>query len=295
MFTQAGKVIKMRTPHPKRIPFLVGNWKMHKTLSEARQDVLRIGEITRFHDGHGKPSSYQGEGALQSAVAPVALHLSELVHHAPRHLKIFAQNVHWETHGAFTGEHSAKMLSDLRVHGSIVAHSERRQFFGETNTTAGWKIRSLLNEGLEVIYCIGETAKERRAGQLKPVLEAQIREALHAAGAISLGSCIRDPRSSTFSIAYEPVWAIGTGLAATEKEAQEAHQFIREVLTSATSADFAQRTRILYGGSVKPENIGRFLNASEIDGALVGGASLQPESFAALCQAASKCLEVEHH
>jgi triosephosphate isomerase len=277
-----------------RIPFVVGNWKMHKTLAEATADMVRMGAATRVFDAHSHPAAYRSGGGLRVAIAPVALHLADLARAAPRHLDIFAQDVHWEEKGAFTGAYSAAMLGDLHVRGSIVAHSERRQYFGETNQTAGRKIRALLGAGLDVIYCVGETAPERQAGRLQEVLRAQIHEALQAAGTIDWGACLPAPGACRFNIAYEPVWAIGTGQAATEKEAQEAHAFIRSELAQATSPQVAGSVRILYGGSVKPDNIADFIKAPDIDGALVGGASLQPESFEALCQAAAHALEVRN-
>jgi triosephosphate isomerase len=224
----------------------------------------------------------------------VALHLADLARATPRHLDIFAQNVHWESKGAFTGEHSAAMLADVHVRGSLVAHSERRQLFAETNETAGKKIKALLDGGLEVIYCVGETAEQRAAGQLKAVLQSQIHEAIRAAGNIDWQTCLPAPGTCRFNIAYEPVWAIGTGLAATEHEAQEAHALIRAELAQATQASIAEGIRILYGGSVKPENIANFIKAPDVDGALVGGASLSPESFEALCQASVRALAVRN-
>jgi triosephosphate isomerase len=280
--------------HIVRVPFIVGNWKMHKTLATASNDLVHIGTTTRVYDGHSHPSDYHGGGGLRVAIAPVALHLADLCRVAPRHLDIFAQNVHWEDTGAFTGEHSPTMLAELRVRGSIVAHSERRQHFGETNESAGKKIRALLNAGLEVIYCVGETAAQRSAGLLKNVLQAQIHEAVQAASNLDWGACLTSPGLCRFNIAYEPVWAIGTGKAATEIEAQEAHVLIRNEIALATNPVLAQSTRILYGGSVKPENIGRFMAAPDVDGALVGGASLDPDSFEGLCRATAKTLEIKH-
>lgn len=276
---------------PLRIPLIVGNWKMHKTLAQARADMLHIGSRTRVFDSHASPAAYAGGGGLQTAIAPVDLHLASLAQSAPRHLGIYAQNVHWESHGAFTGEHSAMMLADIHVKGSIVAHSERRQYFGETNRAAGLKIRSLLRAGLHVIYCIGESAAERESGRVEQVLETQICEALAAAGPINWGASSRTPGDCHFNIAYEPVWAIGTGKAATEVEAQHAHAFIRKIMARQTSTHLANAMRILYGGSVNPSNISRYLTAPDIDGALVGGASLTPESFEALCKAGATHLE----
>jgi triosephosphate isomerase len=279
------------TNPPMRITLIVGNWKMHKTLGQARADMLHIGTRTRVFDSHASPAAYSGGGGLQTAIAPVDLHLASLAQSAPRHLGIYAQNVHWESHGAFTGEHSASMLADIHVKGSIVAHSERRQYFGETNRAAGLKIRALLGAGLHVIYCVGESAAERDAGLVEKVLETQICEAIAAAGAINWGASTMSPGDCHFNIAYEPVWAIGTGKAATEVEAQHAHEFIRKIVARQTSTQLANAMRILYGGSVNPANISRYLTAPDIDGALVGGASLSPESFEALCKAGASHLE----
>jgi triosephosphate isomerase len=180
---------------------------------------------------------------------------------------VFAQNVHWADEGAFTGEISAPMLVELGVQGSIVGHSERRQHFGDTDETVARRARAAQEHGLGVIACVGETLEERESGQMELVLRIQI-EAI--ADAI-------EESDERFVIAYEPVWAIGTGKTATPEQAQEAHAFIKSILD----------VQVLYGGSVKPENAAELLSQPDVDGALVGGASLEVESFTAICQAAA--------
>ncbi len=179
---------------------------------------------------------------------------------------IYAQNVHWEPHGAYTGEVSPHMLSELGVRGSLVGHSERRQLFGETDAMVARRARSALEAGLGVIACVGETLEQRESGDTELVLKIQVEAIAFAAG-----------EHEQLVIAYEPVWAIGTGRTATPEQAEEAHRFIKALLDRP----------VLYGGSVKPENAAELLSQPSIDGALVGGASLEPDSFAAICRAAS--------
>jgi triosephosphate isomerase len=179
---------------------------------------------------------------------------------------IFAQNVHWAEEGAFTGEVSAPMLQELGVKGAIVGHSERRQYFGETDETVARRTVAALGHGLRVIACVGESEEEREAGQTELVLRLQVEAIADAAGA-----------REGLVVAYEPVWAIGTGKTATLEQAREAHGFIKTILD----------VPVLYGGSVKPENAAELLAQAGIDGALVGGASLDVESFTAICQAAA--------
>jgi triosephosphate isomerase len=178
---------------------------------------------------------------------------------------VYAQNVHWELEGAYTGEVSAPMLLELGVTGAIVGHSERRQNFGETDATVGMRAEGALEAGLRVIACVGETEEEREAGETEAVLERQV-AAL--------------PRHERLVIAYEPVWAIGTGKTATPEIAQEAHAFVKSL----------HDTDVLYGGSVKPENAPVLLGLPDVDGALVGGASLDLASFEAICRAAAEAV-----
>jgi len=178
---------------------------------------------------------------------------------------VYAQNVHWASEGAFTGEVSAEMLLDLGVKGSIVGHSERRQHFCETDETAWSRAEHALEAGLRVIYCVGEQEEEREAGHTEEVLRRQV-SVLH-------------PREGRV-VAYEPVWAIGTGRTATAEQAQDAHAFIKSLVT----------VPVLYGGSVKPENAEELLSQPDVDGALVGGASLEVESFRAICETAARLI-----
>jgi len=178
---------------------------------------------------------------------------------------VFAQNVHWADEGPFTGEVSAPMLRELGVSGAIVGHSERRQYFGETDETVARRAVAALEHNLRVIACIGESLEEREAGQMELVLRVQVEAIAEATGP-----------HERLVIAYEPVWAIGTGLTATPDQAREAHAFVKGILD----------VPVLYGGSVKPDNAGELLAEDGVDGALVGGASLDVESFTAICQAA---------
>jgi triosephosphate isomerase len=178
-------------------------------------------------------------------------------------IAVAAQNVHWDAEGAFTGEVSAPMLRELGVYGAIVGHSERRQLFGETDEGVGKRARAALDAGLSVIACVGETEAEREAGETEDVLRRQV-SVLEA--------------EDNLVVAYEPVWAIGTGKTATPEIAQEAHAFIKGLIDAP----------VLYGGSVKPENAGELLGQPDVDGALVGGASLDVESFAAICLAGTR-------
>jgi triosephosphate isomerase len=179
---------------------------------------------------------------------------------------VFAQNVHWADEGAYTGEVSAPMLQELGVAGAIVGHSERRQYFGETDESVARRTVTALEHGLRVIACVGESLEERESGQMELVLRVQVEALADAAGP-----------QERLVIAYEPVWAIGTGKTATPDQAQEAHAFIKTLLD----------VPVLYGGSVKPDNAAELLSQPDVDGALVGGASLEVESFTAICQAAA--------
>ena len=183
---------------------------------------------------------------------------------------IGAQNVHWEDQGAFTAELSGKVLKEIGIHWCLIAHSERRQFFGETNESAFKRIKKASQLGLSTVFCVGETLAERDADKTKFVLETQIR---------SLTQALKGTEFKNISVAYEPVWAIGTGKTATVIQAVEAHQWIREFLKNDLGFDKSNAISILYGGSVTPENAKELLVQPEIDGVLVGGASLKPESF----------------
>ena len=221
---------------------VAGNWKMFKGPAETLAFL----------------EAFEPPAGVDAVVCPPFTALAAAVDAG---LPIYAQNVHWAAEGAFTGEISAPMLLELGVEGAIVGHSERRQYFGETDETVRARCEAALEAGLRVIACVGETEDEREAGETERVLRRQV-------AAI--------PRHDALVIAYEPVWAIGTGKTATPEIAQEAHETIKAL----------HDTRVLYGGSVKPENAAELHGAARVDGALVGGASLEPESFAAICRGA---------
>ena len=231
---------------------IAGNWKMFKGPAETAEFCLALREADL--------------GDVDVVVCPPYVSLAVAVQLlAGTEIAVAAQNVHWATDGAFTGEISAPMLRELGVYGAIVGHSERRQYFGETDETVARRVRAALALGLSVIACVGESEEEREAGQTELVLRLQV-EAI---------ADVAEDRENLV-IAYEPVWAIGTGRTATPDTAQEAHRFIRSLLD----------VPVLYGGSVKPENAGELLGQPDVDGALVGGASLDVESFKAICRAA---------
>ncbi len=230
---------------------IAGNWKMHKGQEEAAAFCRALRDQLEWVDG------------VDVAVCPPFLSLGAAVQAlAGTDIAVAAQNVHWEVEGAFTGEVSAPMLFELGVYGAIVGHSERRQLFGETDETVGRRAAAALEAGLWVIACVGETEAEREAGETEAVLRRQ---------AAPLRA------HEQLVLAYEPVWAIGTGKTATPEQAQETHAFLHSLID----------VPILYGGSVKPDNAAELLGQPDVDGALVGGASLDVESFAAICQAAS--------
>jgi triosephosphate isomerase len=220
---------------------IAANWKMHKGPRETRE----------FLDAFQPPAD------VDAVVCPAFTSLREAVASGRT---IYAQNVHWEREGAFTGEVSAEMLEEVGVRGAIVGHSERRQLFGETDETVGRRADAALAAGLGVIACVGETEAEREDGATEDVLRRQL--------------AVLDAHPNLV-VAYEPVWAIGTGKTATPSIAQEAHAFIKSLL----------EVPVLYGGSVKPDNAGELLGQADVDGALVGGASLDVDSFTAICQA----------
>jgi triosephosphate isomerase len=230
---------------------IAGNWKMFKGAHEARRfaaQVRHLAERTPGVDVTVCPPFASLQATLEGLGEGNAIH-------------VYAQNVHWELEGAYTGEVSPPMLLEIGVKGAIVGHSERRQYFGETDDTVRRRAEGALEAGLAVIACVGETEEEREAGQTNAVLERQV-------------SVL--PRHDRLVIAYEPVWAIGTGKTATPEIAQEAHAFVKSL----------HPTPVLYGGSVKPENAPVLLGQPDVDGALVGGASLDQHSFEAICAAA---------
>jgi triosephosphate isomerase len=246
-----------------RTKFVCGNWKMHKTAGEARGLVQALAPLV--------------PAGVQVAVAPpftALASVAEAVRGTP--IELAAQDVHWEKQGAFTGEVSAPMLADLGVKHCIVGHSERRQLFGETDETVGKKLRALLEVGILPIVCVGETLYERDEGKTLDVVERQIKGALAGLGEQDL---------SRLTVAYEPVWAIGTGKTATTEQAQEVHAAIRGMLR-ALGPGAADRVRIQYGGSVKPDNAAELMSQTDVDGALVGGASLKADDFSRIVKGA---------
>jgi triosephosphate isomerase len=239
-----------------RTPLIAANWKMHKTVPEAVSFLRSF--VPAVKDVSG----------VEIVIAPVFTALkpaSELL--AGSGVLLSAQNVFYETEGAYTGEISPSMLTDVGCTYVIVGHSERRQYFGETDETVNKRMGAALAAGLKVIFCIGETLEQREANETNDVLKTQLEGGLRN---LSLADIV---------VAYEPVWAIGTGVTATPEQAEDAHRFIRTHLGQLYGQDKAEAVRILYGGSVKPENVKTLMNCENIDGALVGGASLKPESF----------------
>ncbi|CCU84081.1 MULTISPECIES: triose-phosphate isomerase [Mesotoga] len=245
----------------KRRLMVAGNWKMNKSPNEAR---MFAGFLA---------SSIGNENAVDVVVFPTSLSVAGVADILKdTSIKFGVQNIYPADSGAFTGEISASMLSDLAVEYVLVGHSERRHIFGETCELTGEKIKSVLKHGLTPIFCVGETLEEREAGRMKEVLETQIRKGFSGLGKSDLERII---------IAYEPVWAIGTGVVASPEQADEAMKFIRDLIASLYGVDLSESVRILYGGSIKPENFESLISMENIDGGLVGGASLQ-ESFVQL-------------
>ncbi len=248
---------------PDRTPYIAANWKMHKTVAEAAQFVDAL--LPRI-------------AATQNdvIVCPSFLALGEVVERSRGSaVRVAAQNMHEEASGAFTGEVSAPMLGEVGVDAVVLGHSERRQLFCETDEALARKAPAALAAGLEPILCVGETEEARDAGQTEAVLERQLQADLVAVDPAGLARVV---------VAYEPIWAIGTGRTASPEQAQEAIAFIRDTLRILGAE--ADRVRILYGGSVKPGNAAELMAEPDIDGALVGGASLDPGDFAAIVEAA---------
>jgi len=250
-----------------RKPFVAGNWKMNKTATEARELVSDLVSQLNILE------------TVECALCPPFTNLwpvKELL--AGTEIGLGAQNMYWEVSGAFTGEISPTMLSEV-CDFVILGHSERRQYFGETNETVNRKVKAALEVGLNPIVCIGETLEENQASQTADVVNRQVREGL---------SGLSPSDGAKLVIAYEPIWAIGTGLAATPEDANAIHKkVVRAALKEMFGETVSQSIRILYGGSVKPSNAVVFFDQSDIDGALVGGASLKADSFAAIAEAAA--------
>ena len=253
------------TPDQRR-PYIAGNWKMHKTPAEARDYAEKL--LARLPLGNGV------ELALCPPYTALAATLAGL---GDSEVKVLAQNMHQDPEGPYTGEISAPLLADLGVHGTLLGHSERRQYFNETDRALQEKVPAALDAGLEPMLCVGETEEEREAGETQRKLRHQVQEGLYR---------VPDERLADVVIAYEPVWAIGTGHVATPEMAQDAIAFIRALVADRSDGS-AERVRVLYGGSVKPDNAGEILAQPDIDGALVGGASLEPDSLVEIVKAAA--------
>jgi triosephosphate isomerase len=251
-----------------RKKLLAGNWKMNKLNSELR------GFFEAFSAALG-PTPPKAE-ILFAASFTLLVRARELA--AIRGIEIAAQNVHFDSAGAFTGEVSLPMLKDIGITATLIGHSERRQFFGESDAAVAKKAKAALREGVKPIVCVGETLAEREAGRTEAVIGTQIDAVMSGLGhPQALGDLV---------IAYEPVWAIGTGRSATSAQAQDVHHFIRQRVAELSSRAAADGLRILYGGSANPGNIAELLAQTDIDGALVGGASLKAADFAAMVRAA---------
>jgi len=241
---------------------MAANWKMYKTPDQTREFFRDFLPMVSGHDRD------------EIVVCPSFLNIPAALEAAKgSNVSIGAQNVHWKEEGAFTGETSVGQLAAVGVHQVIIGHSERRQYFGETDDTVNLRLKTALEAGLHVICCIGEVLEEREAGMTDDVLRRQCVRAFHALSA---------NKAAKMVIAYEPVWAIGTGKTATPEIAAEAHAVILKEASEIFGAEYANGLRILYGGSVKPDNVKALMAQEEIDGALVGGASLDPKSFAAI-------------
>jgi triosephosphate isomerase len=248
-----------------RTPIIAGNWKMFKTVSEATAFVAEI---------KGKAEV----AGVESVICAPFTALPALVEAVKgTTIKIGAQNLHFEDNGAFTGEISGVMLKDLGVHYVIIGHSERRQYFAETDEIVNKKAHAAYRHSLTPIICVGEKLEEREAGQTKEVVRVQTEGALVGLSAEQVATSV---------IAYEPIWAIGTGKSSTSEDANEVTSYIRGVVAGLFGTEVADKVRIQYGGSVKPNTVAEYMGQSDIDGALVGGASLEPASYVALVEGA---------
>ena len=247
-----------------RTPLIAGNWKMYKTNAEAVETAGRLVELVA------------DTSDVNIMIAPVftAIDPVSKVVKGSR-VGLGAQNLYWEKEGAYTGEISADMLVSAGCQYVIIGHSERRQYFGETDETVNQKISAAITAKLIPVFCIGETEAERESGNTFSVLDKQVKDGLKEKVVEDLGSLV---------IAYEPVWAIGTGKTATSDQAQETHKYIRSLIADNLGTALADSVRILYGGSVKPANVAELMAMPDIDGALVGGASLDAESFSQMAK-----------
>lgn len=245
-----------------RVPVIAGNWKLFKTIGES---VALVDAL--------KPLVSKARN-VEIVVAPVFTALSRVSDAVSgSNINLAAQDCFWEQEGAFTGEVAPRLLKDVGCSHAIIGHSERRQYFGETDATVNKKVKAVIEAGLIAIVCVGETLEERESGRTFSVIEAQIENSLAGISAEAIAELV---------IAYEPVWAIGTGKTASDEQAQEVHAFIRGMIQRLFSSASSDAVRILYGGSVKPDNVKGLMEQPDIDGALVGGASLKADSFAAI-------------
>jgi triosephosphate isomerase (TIM) len=250
-----------------RRPMIAGNWKMYNDVNEAATLVADI-----------KRALFDVEN-VDIVVIPPFVDLSDVGEMLiESNISLGAQNCFWEAEGAFTGEVSAKMLKSVGCVYVTIGHSERRKYFGETNETVNSRIKAVLDNGMVPIVCVGETLEEREGDRTMEVVQAQVAGALKGLTEENIDSMV---------IAYEPVWAIGTGKTATPAQAQEVHAMIRGLLKEMYSSSLSDGKRILYGGSVKPDNVEELMKEKDIDGGLIGGASLKADSFAALVQKTS--------
>ncbi len=248
-----------------RTPFIAGNWKMHMTIDEAEEYIQGL-----------LPRVSSADGVDIAICVPFTALQAMVDSTRGSRVEVFAQNLHEADHGAYTGEVSAPMLTEIDVHGVVLGHSERRQHYHETDRALAAKLLTALDAGLKPILCVGETEEERERGDTERKLRHQVQEGLER---------LTEAQVAEVTIAYEPIWAIGTGQVATPEQAQDAIAFIRALIgDKAPSA--APLARVLYGGSVNPDSASELLALPDVDGALVGGASLEPESFARIVDAA---------
>ena len=254
-----------------RRPIIAGNWKMYKTIKDGQELAVAL-----------KRELYRVEN-VDIVICPAYTLLAYLADDLEdSNIFIGAQDIYWQEEGAFTGEVSAAMLKDAGCQYVIVGHSERRQFFGDTNETVNKKIQACLRHGLTPIVCVGENLQERESNKTFAVIQNHIQGSLAEMSAQDTAKVV---------IAYEPVWAIGTGKTATADQAQEVHKYIRDLLRKMYGEEVAGSVRIQYGGSVKPENITELIGKPDVDGALVGGASLKVDSFSAIVNRASEVVK----
>jgi triosephosphate isomerase len=253
--------------NPARTPYIAGNWKLNKTIAEAEAFIQGLLPRVATADG------------VDVAICPPYLALQAMVDSARgSRVAVLAQNMHEAETGAYTGEVSAEMLAEIDVNGVVLGHSERREYFGETDRALQAKVPRALEAGLQPVLCVGETEEERERGETERKLRHQVQEGLEKVPIERLGEVV---------VAYEPIWAIGTGLTAKPEQAQDACAFVR-ALVAGFDKDAAERVRVLYGGSLKAENAEELLSLPDIDGGLIGGASLDPEPFATIVDTARR-------